>query len=157
MGFKEYYKAGFSSKLPRMIGLQAEGAAPIVENRKIKNPKTVASAIRIGNPASWDKALKAKQESNGNIDKVSDEEILEAYKMLSQREGIFCEPASAASLAGLLKSVNHGLNLRNKTVVCVVTGSGLKDPDTALKYSDQFIEELSSDLQTVKKALGAVI
>lgn len=156
MGFKEYYKVGLSSKLPRMIGLQAEGSAPIVENRKIKNPKTVASAIRIGNPASWDKALKAKTESKGDIDKVSDEEILKAYKMLSQREGIFCEPASAAGLAGLIKSVNHGINLTNKTVVCVITGSGLKDPDTAIKYSEQSIEELSSDLQTVKNALRAV-
>ena len=157
MGFKEYHEAGLSTRLPQMMGFQAEGAAPIVWGKPIENPRTVASAIRIGNPANWDRALKARDESNGRIDTVSDEEILEAWKLMSQREGIFCEPASAASLAGLLKLVRGGLRLDEKRVVCVVTGSGLKDPDTATKYAEASAEELPFDLPRVKEVLSAAI
>ncbi len=157
MGFKEYFEDGLATRLPRMMGFQAEGAAPIVHGHVVEHPETVASAIRIGNPASWDKALKAKDESKGLIDTVSDAQIIEAYKLLSQREGIFCEPASAASLAGVIKLSSSGVHLRDKRIVCVITGSGLKDPDLVTKYADSSIEELPSDLFKVKEALTAAI
>ena len=155
MGFNEYRAAGRSSKLPRMMGFQAEGAAPIVRGQIVQNPQTVASAIRIGNPASWERAIKARDESKGMIDMVSDDQIVEAYKMLSRQEGIFCEPASAASLAGLLKLTRGGMNLKDKKVVCVITGTGLKDPDSATKLVDSSIEELPSDFLKVKEVLTA--
>lgn len=127
-GFKDYYEAGKIENLPTMLGFQAEGAAPIVENRIFEEPETVATAIRIGNPASWDKAVAARDESKGLIDKVSDEEILQAQKLLASREGIFVEPASAASLAGVLKLHEKAYFEENKNVVCILTGNGLKDP-----------------------------
>jgi threonine synthase len=127
-GYREYQDAGRVTKLPRMMGFQAAGAAPIVENRVIEQPETVATAIRIGNPASWYGATAAASESGGAISAVTDEEILEAYRFLAASESVFCEPASAASVAGLLKSdVPEGA-----TVVCVLTGHGLKDPDIAI-------------------------
>lgn len=156
MGFNEYHATGRSSGLPRMMGFQAEGAAPIVRGHVIKNPQTVASAIRIGNPASWEKAVKARDESSGMIDMVSDDQIVEAYKMLSRWEGIFCEPASAASVAGLLKLARGGMRLNGKKVVCVITGSGLKDPDLATNLVETCIEELPSDFLKVKEVLTAV-
>ena len=134
-GFREYRQAGRIARLPRMIGWQAEGAAPIVRGHIVERPETIASAIRIGNPASWPYALEAAQQSEGTIDMVSDEEILDAYAMLAQAEGIFCEPASAASVAGLAKWAKTEGFLSTARVVCVLTGHGLKDPDTAVKRS----------------------
>jgi len=128
MGYKEYYNHGISKKLPKMMGFQAEGAAPIVKGHPIENPETIATAIRIGNPASWEKAVKAKNESNGVIEAVSDQEILSAQRLLAQSEGIFCEPASAASIAGLLKKASEGIFKSSDVVVCTLTGNGLKDP-----------------------------
>ncbi|MBU0501676.1 MAG: threonine synthase [bacterium] len=133
-GYKEYHAAKKISSLPKMIGFQAEGAAPIVRGHIIENPETLATAIRIGNPASWKPAEAAASESGGFIDMVSDEEIIEAYKMIANKEGVFCEPASAASVAGLIKSSQAGKVPAGSTVVCVLTGHGLKDPDNAIKY-----------------------
>jgi len=134
-GFREYRQAGRIARLPRMIGWQAEGAAPIVRGHVVERPETVASAIRIGNPASWRYAVEAAQQSEGAIDMVSDEEILEAYAILAQTEGVFCEPASAASVAGLARWAKTEGFLSADRVVCVLTGHGLKDPDTAVKRS----------------------
>ncbi|ADC89190.1 threonine synthase [Thermocrinis albus DSM 14484] len=136
-GYKEYYQMGKIRKLPRMMGWQAEGAAPIVKGYPIKNPQTIASAIRIGNPYSWQSALEAAQESGGKIDAVTDEEILYAYKLVASTEGVFCEPASAASVAGFIKLVREGFFSGGEVVVCTLTGNGLKDPDTALKVCEQ--------------------
>jgi threonine synthase len=148
-GFREYYKAGKAGQLPRMIGWQAEGAAPIVRGHVVERPETIASAIRIGNPASWDGALEASRESRGAIDMVSDEEILEAYRLLAQLEGIFCEAASAASVAGLARwATAHGFAASDR-IVCVLTGHGLKDPDTAVKCSPRPL--------TVEAGMGPVI
>ena len=152
-GFTEYYQAGRAKSKPRMMGFQAEGAAPIVRGYAIEEPETVASAIRIGNPAGWQKAVAARDESGGVIDMVSDEEILAAQKLLATRGGIFGEPASAASLAGLLKLSHKGTDFSQKRVVCIVTGSGLKDTDTALKGAEPFLE-LPADLAAVEEALG---
>lgn len=132
-GFKEYRENGKIQRLPRMMGFQAEGSAPIVRGYPIENPKTIATAIRIGNPASWNSAVLAAKESGGVIDMVSDDEILYAYKFVASMEGIFVEPASAASIAGLIKYVRGGKIERGSTVTCVLTGHGLKDPDTAVK------------------------
>jgi threonine synthase len=134
-GYREYHRAGMVSHLPRMIGWQAEGAAPIVRGQVVERPETVASAIRIGNPASWQGALEAAQQSQGAIDMVSDEEILDAYALLAQVEGVFCEPASAAAVAGLAKWTKAKGFSPSDRVVCVLTGHGLKDPDTAVKRS----------------------
>ena len=131
-GFREYHSLGRSTRLPRMMGFQAEGAAPIVRGAPVLNPQTIASAIRIGNPASWKGALEARDGSGGIIETVSDDEILEAYRLLASHEGIFCEPASAASFAGLVKVIKRGLNLSEQRVVCIFTGTGLKDPDLAV-------------------------
>ena len=130
-GFCEYREVGQASGRPRMMGFQAAGAAPLVHGTPVEDPQTVASAIRIGNPASWDGAIRARDESGGAIDSVTDEEILDAYRALARQEGIFCEPASAASLAGLAKLVREGADLRGKSVVCILTGTGLKDPEAA--------------------------
>jgi len=132
-GFKEYYSLKKSNKLPKMMGFQAAGAAPIVENRVIPNPETIATAIRIGNPASWKYAVEAAQSSGGKIDKVTDEEILEAYKILAKHEGVFVEPASATSIAGVIKMCKNNIIKDGEKVVAVLTGHGLKDPDTAIK------------------------
>jgi len=136
-----------------MMGFQAEGAAPIVRGHIIEKPQTVASAIRIGNPASWQKAAAARDESGGIIDMVSDEEIMAAHRLMATKAGIFGEPASAASLAGLIKLSQKGMDFSAKRVVCVVTGTGLKDADTVLKSAEPFLE-LPSDLATVEQALG---
>ena len=139
-GFKEYAALGKAVSTPRMMGFQAAGAAPIVEGKAIENPQTVASAIRIGNPASWNGAVAAERESGGAIDKVTDEEILAAYRAIAEKEGIFGEPASAASVAGLYKMVRDGKDLRNASVVCVITGTGLKDQEIALQSRGTFLE-----------------
>lgn len=140
-GYKEYRNKGKVGNLPKMLGFQAQGAAPIVKGHPIKNPETIATAIRIGNPASWQFAERARDESSGLIDMVSDKEIIEAYKLLAEKEGIFAEPASAASIAGLLKLIrkryfalkaNRSKSSKVK-IVCILTGNGLKDPDRAIK------------------------
>jgi threonine synthase len=132
-GYREYHRDGKIGSLPRMIGFQAAGAAPIYENRVIEEPRTVATAIKIGNPASWGPALEAMKDSHGWIDIVTDEEILRAYRMLAREEGIFMEPASAATVAGLIKIVKAGRIEPGSTLVLTLTGHGLKDPDTALE------------------------
>jgi threonine synthase len=131
-GYKEYKKAGRIASLPKMLGFQAAGASPIVQGKKVKNPETIATAIRIGNPASWEGAVNARDESGGLIDAVSDEEIVSAYKLIASSEGIFCEPASAATVAGILKLNAKGYFEKGQTLVCTLTGHGLKDPDTAI-------------------------
>jgi threonine synthase len=136
-GYQEYREANQSTRLPRMVGFQAAGAAPIVLGRIVENPQTVATAIRIGNPASWDAALVAVKESMGAIDSVTDEEILQAYTAVAATEGVFCEPASAASVAGVTKLSKHGGLRAGETVVCTLTGHGLKDADTAISVSTQ--------------------
>jgi len=152
-GFVEYQQRGKATKRPRMMGFQAAGAAPIVLGRPVEKPVTVATAIRIGNPASWKGAEAARDASGGVIEAVSDEEILTAYRLLAQEEGIFGEPASAASLAGLFKMSRQGLDLGNSTIVCIITGSGLKDPDTAMSIPTE-IREAPADLAAVEKAIG---
>jgi len=136
-GYKEYKEKSKISKLPKMIGFQAKGACPIVKGRVVKSPKTIATAIKIGNPASWKKAEEARDASGGLIEAVSDKEILEAYKLLASKEGVFVEPASAASVAGVIKKAKEGYfkigNTRTPLrIVCVLTGHGLKDPDRAI-------------------------
>ena len=151
-GFKEYKANGMCTSLPKMMGFQAEGAAPIVLGKVVTNPQTIASAIRIGNPASWQRALEARDESNGTIDKVSDDEILEAYRLLASKEGIFGEPASAASLAGLMKKVREGLNLAQQRVVCIITGTGLKDPDLAVSSITAHTLEIEPTMEALEAA-----
>ncbi len=152
-GFKEYRQKGRSQRTPRMMGFEAEGAAPIVRGQVIPEPQTVASAIRIGNPASWQGALTARDESEGVIDAVGDQEIMDAYGLMGTREGIFGEPASAASLAGLAKYCRKGQDFSDRRVVCVVTGNGLKDPETALSTSPSF-SELPAEVPAIEVALG---
>ena len=134
-GYKEYYAHGKCSILPRMMGWQAEGAAPIVRGKPVEKPSTIATAIKIGNPASWKAAEAARDESGGIIDMVTDDEILKAYSLLASREGIFVEPASAASLAGVIKHRERGGFAGGETIVCTLTGHGLKDPDRAVRYA----------------------
>ncbi len=134
-GYKEYHAAGQIQRRPRMMGFQAAGAAPIVLGHVVEDPQTVATAIRIGNPASWQSALEAVQESSGKIDMVTDKEILHAYSMVAAEEGVFCEPASAASVAGVIKLREQGTLKEGDTVVCTLTGHGLKDADTAIGVS----------------------
>ena len=153
MGFNEYKRAGHSRRLPRMMGFQAAGSAPLVLGNTVEQPDTIATAIRIGNPVNRDNALKVRAESNGDFMAVTDAEIIEAYKLLGSSEGVFCEPASAASVAGLIKrreEVPAGA-----TVVCVLTGNGLKDPTTAIEHNDsKFHTGLEPDTQTVARVLG---
>jgi threonine synthase len=136
-GYREYHAAGQIPRLPRMMGFQAAGAAPIVLGRVVENPQTIATAIRIGNPASWKLAVEAVGESSGRIDMVTDDEILHAYRLLAAEEGVFCEPASAASVAGVIKLSSEGVLKDGDTIVCTLTGHGLKDPDTAIQTSQQ--------------------
>jgi threonine synthase len=136
-GYKEYRAAGQIQRLPRMMGFQAAGAAPIVLGHVVEDPQTVATAIRIGNPASWQAALEAVKESSGKIDMVTDQEILHAYSVVAAEEGVFCEPASAASVAGVIKLREQGALKEGDTVVCTLTGHGLKDADTAISVSKQ--------------------
>lgn len=149
-GFCEYNR----KDRPKMIGFEAKGSAPIVENKIIEEPETIATAIRIGNPASWKSAVAAAEESNGFIDTVTDDEIISAYKTLHQMEGIACEPASAASVAGLLKSAKAKKIAPESTVVCILTGNGLKDPDCAIKSCSNESLEVEADINKIKKLLG---
>ncbi|GLZ13186.1 threonine synthase [Actinomadura sp. NBRC 104425] len=132
MGYKEYAADGVASRTPRMLGFQASGAAPFVRGGPVAKPSTIATAIRIGNPASWDLAVAARDESGGAIDAVTDRQILAAYRLLAREEGVFVEPASAASVAGVLQAAEQGVLPRGSRVVCTVTGNGLKDPDWAI-------------------------
>ena len=151
-GFKEFKEKGKIDNLPKMLGFQAEGAAPIVDDKIVENPETIATAIRIGNPASWKKAVVALEESKGIIDKISDEKILEAYKMLSSLEGIFAEPASCISIAGLYKLYKEGKIKTNSSVVCILTGNGLKDPDTAVSSGGDIIT-LPCNYEVIEKEI----
>jgi threonine synthase len=153
-GFKEYHNKGISQNLPKMYGFEAEGAAAIVKGERIMKPETIATAIRIGNPASWEYAEAARDESKGIIDYVTDEEIISAYKLLASTEGVLAEPASAASVAGLIKSNKAGLIENGATIVCVLTGNGLKDPDSAINYSQCEVKKTSSKLEDIVKILN---
>jgi threonine synthase len=152
-GFNEYHAAGLIGRLPRMIGFQAAGAAPLVIGHPVENPETIATAIRIGNPARGEQALAAARDSGGLIDAVTDDEIINAYQLVAATEGTFCEPASAASLAGVIKKQEEGLFGEGDTVVCVLTGHGLKDPDTAIRYGRE-VTRVDADLDQVLKILG---
>ena len=152
-GFREYREMGNATRLPRMMGFQAAGAAPIVLGHPVEEPQTVATAIRIGRPASWKGAEAARDESGGEIDSVTDEQILDAYSLLAAREGIFGEPASAASVAGLAKYAASRPEMRDRRVVCVITGNGLKDPDSAA-IQGLNVEEAPADLVAVRRLLG---
>lgn len=161
-GFLEFKEVGLIQRTPRMIGIQAEGAAPLAKAFKegkneistVKNPETIATAIKIGAPASWKKALKAVEESRGLMETVADKEIIEAQKLIARREGIFVEPASAASIAGLRKLVDAGLVDKDEEVVCVTTGHGLKDPDVVLKTCVEAPLRAPPDLRSLERALG---
>ena len=153
-GFKEYKALGLSQKTPSMMGFQAAGAAPIVLGHPVEVPETVATAIRIGNPASWKQAEAARDESRGRIDAVTDDQILEAYRLLASKEGVFGEPASAASVAGILKLSRQGMRLQDQVIVCVITGSGLKDPETATKVVDARMIDMPADLASIERTLG---
>jgi len=154
MGYKEYHEKRISKSLPEMIGFQAAGAAPIVNGAPVENPETVATAIRIGKPASWQQAEAARDESGGRIDAVSDKEILQAYDMLASLEGVFCEPASAASVAGVIKLNKAGYFQPGATIVCTLTGNGLKDPDTAMQGIPTPVT-IDATEDAVRKALGS--
>lgn len=151
-GYKEWYKLGKIKELPKMMGFEAEGAAAIVKGERIMNPETVATAIRIGNPASWKFAEAARDESNGMINYVTDEEILKAYKLIASCEGVLAEPASAASVAGLIK-VKDTVKSGSK-IVCILTGNGLKDPDNAIKYANDEVKKTSADMTDILRAMN---
>ncbi len=138
---------------PRMVGYQASGSAPFLRGKMVDNPDTVATAIRIGHPQSWEYAWKVQKESDGWFDECSDQEILDAQKLLAQKEGVFCEPASATSLAGAMRDIRSGKIPEGSTVVCTLTGHGLKDPDTAIKQSIQPMEAIEANLDAVKRAI----
>lgn len=153
-GYQAYHEAGIIDSLPKMIGFQAAGAAPLVHKHPIEDPETIATAIRIGDPARWDDAVNAMEESSGQVGCVTDEEILESYQMLAGREGIFCEPASATSLAGLRKLIdNKYFDSGPVRVVCTLTGHGLKDPDTAVDLIEE-PEKIPADTGALVELLG---
>ena len=152
-GYTEYQRDGIAASTPRMWGFQAAGAAPLVNGAPVANPETIATAIRIGNPASWDFAIAARDESGGLIDSVTDEEILAAYRLIAAKEGLFCEPASAAGVAGLLKRHASGGLDAGQSIVCTLTGNGLKDPQWALEgASDPVV--IPVDVAAAARALG---
>jgi threonine synthase len=155
-GFKEFHLRK-KTTLPRMFGFEASGAAALVHNRVFPQPETIATAIRIGNPASWDYAVNALEESRGHIDEVTDEEILDAYRLLAKKEGIFAEPASCASIAGVKKSLERGILEKGSKVVAVLTGNGLKDPVTAMEYSPVQPVKLPNDKEKVKDYIKGTI
>ncbi|MBF8267819.1 MAG: threonine synthase [Dehalococcoidia bacterium] len=156
-GFREYSDVGRAKRRPKMMGFQAEGAAPIVRGEPVLEPRTVASAIKIGNPASWKEALVARDESGGIIGAVSDEEILTAYRLLASKEGVFGEPASAASVAGVMKLSKGGVDFSRAQVVCVITGTGLKDPDLASQQTDTPLQRLPPEMEALERALEEVL
>ena len=153
-GYQEYHAAGLTRQLPRMFGFQAAGAAPIVDGQPVADPRTIATAIRIGNPASWKGASSALAESNGFIDKVTDDEILAAYKLVARTEGIFAEPASTAPLAGLIKSHKAGRIPAGSVIAVTLTGHGLKDPDTAISTAGFEPIVTAPNREAVLKVMG---
>ncbi|BAU48256.1 threonine synthase [Sulfurifustis variabilis] len=153
MGYSEYAEHGIVNNRPVMVGYQASGAAPFLAGRMIDNPETVATAIRIGHPQSWDKAWRAQKESGGWFDRCDDEEILAAQQLLARKEGIYCEPASAISIAGLLRDVRTGKIASGSRVVCTLTGHGLKDPDIALKQAGATVTRIPAELGAVRQAI----
>lgn len=153
-GYREYHELGKISKLPKMMGFEAAGSAAIVRGERILKPETIATAIRIGNPASWKQAEAARDESKGCIDCVTDEEIVAAYKLIAANEGILCEPASAASVAGLIKAHKAGLVESGTKITCILTGNGLKDPDSAIKYSGTDVKKTTSDINDILKVMN---
>lgn len=154
-GFSEYRIAERITKLPRMMGFQAAGSAPIVDGAPVREPQTLATAIKIGNPASWSRAEEARDESDGAIDKVTDREIVAAYKELAREEGLFCEPASAAAVAGFIKMHEAGQDLSDAAIVCILTGMGLKDPGTAEGHLLVELEYVSADVDEIARVLEA--
>ena len=153
MGYSEYAAAGIAKSRPRMVGYQAAGAAPFIRGAMIDNPETIATAIRIGHPQSWDQAWNVHKESDGWFDACSDEEILAAQKLLAEKEGVFCEPASAISIAGMLRDVRTGKIPDGSRIACTLTGHGLKDPDTAIKQCTVQPIKVKAELGAVKKAI----
>jgi threonine synthase len=153
-GYKEFHAAGRTEALPRMFGFQAAGAAPIVLGHPVADPQTIATAIRIGNPASWQGASNALRESNGFVDKVTDEEILAAYKLIARSEGVFAEPASTAPLAGLIRCVRAKMIPEGSVVTATLTGHGLKDPDTAIKSAGFEPFVTAPEKEAVMKIIG---
>ncbi|MFQ5950876.1 MAG: threonine synthase [Candidatus Geothermarchaeales archaeon] len=153
MGYREYHDAGVVSSLPHMMGFQAAGAAPIVLGREVDDPKTIASAIRIGNPASWKSAEAARDESGGVIEAVTDDEIIEAYRLLASTEGVFAEPASAVSVAGLRKLASEGRLEKGSLTVCTLTGHGLKDPTSAINVSPEPVH-VPADVERAIEIIG---
>jgi len=153
MGYTEYHENGIVNSLPRMCGYQASGSAPFMRGKMVDNPETVATAIRIGHPQSWDKAWVVQKDSKGWFDECTDEKILAAQKLLAQKEGVFCEPASAASLAGAIADIESGKIPEGSKIVCTLTGHGLKDPDTAIKQSTGPMLTVDATLDSVKKAI----
>lgn len=153
-GFKEYFDKGISPNKPKMYGFEAEGAAAIVRGERIMKPETIATAIRIGNPASWQHAVNAQKESGGIIDCVTDDEIIQAYRLMAKTEGILAEPASAASVAGLFKSIKAGKVEKGTQIVCVLTGNGLKDPDSAIKYSGCEVKKTTANFGDIVRTMG---
>jgi threonine synthase len=152
-GFTEYRKLGKASHTPKMFGFQAAGAAPIVNGAPVESPQTIATAIRIGNPASWRGAVNARDESGGLIEAVTDDEILAAYRFLAEREGVFCEPASAAGVAGIFKLARESRLPKDARIVCILTGSGLKDPDNAIAQAN-IPPALPATMDALTKALN---
>ena len=155
-GYNEYRKAGRISRLPRMLGFQAAGAAPIVLGKPVPCPETIATAIRIGNPASWKGAENAIKESSGKIAAVTDEEIMEAYRLIAASEGIFCEPASAASVAGVLKLGKDGFFSPGDNVVCTLTGHGLKDPDSVFRDMPE-LPKVENEIGAIRKIIEKLL
>jgi threonine synthase len=153
MGYKEYHADGIAKQRPVMAGYQAAGAAPFLRGRMVDNPETIATAIRIGHPQSWDLAWQASRESGGWFDEFTDAEILAAQKLLAEQEGIFCEPASAISLAGALRDIQSGRIPEGSKVACTLTGHGLKDPDTAIKQNQGTVLTVEAKLEAVKQAI----
>ncbi|MBA1330017.1 L-threonine synthase [Candidatus Endoriftia persephone str. Guaymas] len=153
MGYTEYFEHGNVNNKPTMVGYQAAGSAPFMRGGPVKDPDTIATAIRIGNPQSWDKAWTVQKESGGWFDECTDEEILAAQKLLAQTDGVFCEPASATSLAGALRDIKSGKIPEGSKVVCTLTGNGLKDPDTAIKQSTSPVMTVDAELEAVKRAI----
>jgi threonine synthase len=153
MGYTEYKEHGIVNSTPVMVGYQASGAAPFMRGEMVDDPETVATAIRIGHPQSWDKAWKVKEESMGWFDECSDAVILAAQKLLAEKEGIFCEPASATSLAGAMMDIESGKIPEGSKIVCTLTGHGLKDPDTAIEQSTAPMMTVAADLPSVKAAI----
>ena len=153
MGYSEYHENGIVNSRPRMVGYQAAGSAPFMRGEMVNDPETVATAIRIGHPQSWDKAWVVKEESNGWFDECTDDVILAAQKLLAEKEGIFCEPASATSLAGAMMDIESGKIPEGSKIVCTLTGHGLKDPDTAIEQSTRPLINVPATLEDVRKAI----